>query len=137
MNRRKARENAFVAGFELTFRPEELDAILAYSHTCEEYEVDAFGEELLRLSVLHGEDADKLVADKLKGWQLERLPRTCQVILRLAVCEMLYGSQQDMDSVVINEAVELAKKFADESNYQFINGVLGAISRERHGETPC
>ena len=38
----------------------------------------------------------------------------------------------DMDSIVINEAVELAKKYAGEEDYQFINGVLGAISREAH-----
>lgn len=37
-----------------------------------------------------------------------------------------------MDSIVINEAVELAKKYAGEEDYQFINGVLGAISREAH-----
>ncbi|MDO5601460.1 MAG: transcription antitermination factor NusB [Oscillospiraceae bacterium] len=138
MNRRKARENAFVGGFELSFRSGELDQILQDSRECGEYEIDAFGEEILRLSVLHAEEADKLVSENLKGWQFERLPRTCQVILRLAVCEMLYGPKQDLDSVVINEAVELAKKFAGESDYQFINGVLGTVAREKHGEnTSC
>lgn len=140
MNRKKSRENAFVAAFELSFRPEELETIIQDSRECAEYQdylVDDFGEKLLRLMVQHTEEADQLVSEKLKGWQYKRLPRACQVILRLAVCEMLYGEEQNIDSVIINEAVEIAKKFTDDGNYQFINGVLGTISRERCGEATC
>ena len=55
-----------------------------------------------------------------------------RTILRLAVAEMRFSGQDDMDSIVINEAVELAKKYAaGDEDYQFINGVLGAISRDK------
>ena len=77
----------------------------------------------------HREETDQLIASKLKNWTLARLPRVSAAILRLAVAEMRY-SGQDMDSVVINEAVELAKKYAGDDDYQFINGVLGAIVRQ-------
>jgi N utilization substance protein B len=54
------------------------------------------------------------------------------VLLRMAITEMRFNGTDDMDSVVINEAVELAKKYAaGDDDYQFINGVLGSIAREK------
>ena len=53
--------------------------------------------------------------------------------LRLALAEMLYGEEQK-PGVAINEAVELVKKYGAEDDYQFVNGLLGAVARER-GET--
>ena len=55
------------------------------------------------------------------------------VALRLALAEMLYGEEQKA-GVAINEAVELVKKYGAEDDYQFVNGLLGAVARER-GET--
>ena len=55
-------------------------------------------------------------------------------MLELAVAEMAFGGEEDLDSVIINEAVELAKKFGGEEDYQFVNGVLGTIARGRAGE---
>ena len=49
---------------------------------------------------------------------------------------MFFGDEEDMDSVVINEAVELVKKFGGEDDYQFVNGVLGSLARERAGLLP-
>lgn len=129
MKRRTARENAFIAAFEASFRPEELEEIIADSRECGEYAVDEYGEALLCNMTAHREEIDQLIASKLKNWTLARLPRVSAAILRLAVAEMRY-SGQDMDSVVINEAVELAKKYAGDDDYQFINGVLGAIARQ-------
>ena len=60
--------------------------------------------------------------------------RVSLVALRLALAEMLYGDEQK-PGVAINEAVELVKKYGAEDDYQFVNGLLGAVARER-GETP-
>ena len=54
--------------------------------------------------------------------------------LRLALAEMLYGDEQK-PGVAINEAVELVKKYGAEDDYQFVNGLLGVVARER-GDTP-
>ena len=62
------------------------------------------------------------------------VPRVSLVALRLALAEMLYGDEQK-PGVAINEAVELVKKYGAEDDYQFVNGLLGAVARER-GETP-
>lgn len=130
MKRRTARENAFIAAFETSFRPQELEDIISDSRELEEFAVDEYGKALLLNLEAHREEIDAMISAKLKDWTLARLPRVNAAILRLAVAEMRFSGQDDMDSIVINEAVELAKKYAGEEDYQFINGVLGAISRD-------
>ena len=136
MKRRTARENAFVAAFQESFQPGSMQEIIDTSRIENEQEVDEFGEKLLIGFVLHREEADKLIEPKLKNWKMNRIPRVCLVALELAVTEMFFGDEEDMDSVVINEAVELVKKFGGEEDYQFVNGVLGSIARERAGQLP-
>ena len=51
-----------------------------------------------------------------------------------SVLEMLYSEEKDMDSIIINEAVEICKKFAGDNDYQFVNGVLGAISKDKNNK---
>ena len=76
-----------------------------------------------------------MIRPRLKNWTLERLPRPSRTLLRLAITEMRFSGAQDVDSIVINEAVELAKKYGSDGDYQFINGVLGSIARA--GTAPC
>lgn len=135
MKRRTARENAFLALFEASFEGNDLADIVETSRQHDERPVDSYGEALLANFCAHSAEIDNRIEAKLKNWTLARLPRVNAALLRLAVTEMLYSGQEDMDSIVINEAVELAKKYAGEEDYQFINGLLGAISRETHGNT--
>lgn len=132
MNRRKARENAFIALFEASFNGSSVDEIILYGRReATDYAVDPYGEQIIRMYYEHADEIEARIVSRLKGWTLSRLPRVSLAILRLAVAEMLY-CQPDMDSVVINEAVELSKKFGDDSDYQFINGLLGTLAREEH-----
>jgi N utilization substance protein B len=128
MTRRQARENSFIAMFSISFSGTALPDAIDASREVGEFVVDAFGEWLLNLYHTHAEEIDREIESRLKRWRVERLPRVSLAILRLSVAEMRYGPPE-MDSVVINEAVELAKKYGDEQDYQFINGVLGVISR--------
>lgn len=130
LNRRQARENAFILLFESSFGRELDELMESCRDDKEEFHIDSFSEQLLREYYLHQEEVDKTITARLKGWTMDRLPRVSLALLRLAVTEMQYG-EQDMDSVVINEIVELAKKYGDEKDYQFINGVLGNISRDK------
>lgn len=133
MNRRKARENTFIALFESSFGG-EMPEIIQYSREeAGEYQVDEFGEGLLVQYAAHTDEVENAIETRLKGWKVNRLPRVSLAVLRLAVTEMLY-SDEEMDSVAINEAVEISKKFGDEGDYQFINGILGSISREKSPE---
>lgn len=130
--RRKSRENALIAMFELSFG-NELEEILQNSQESGENIPDEYGRWLLGEYVQHSQDVDAAINRWLKGWTQERLPRINLALLRLSVTEMLY-SREEMDSVVINEAVELSKQYGDEGDYQFINGILGSISRENNAE---
>ena len=64
---------------------------------------------------------------------MERIPRVTVTVLRLAIAEMLYGSEHK-PSVAINEAVELAKSFEEPETVSFINGVLGGFMRGEAGQ---
>ena len=110
MKRRIARENAFIAAFEASFNANSIEEIVAASREQDEYAVDAYGEALLANFYAHSAEVDDLIKARLKDWTLARLPRVNAAILRLAVTEMRFNGSDDMDSIVINEAVELAKK---------------------------
>ncbi len=132
MKRRTARENAVLALFEYSFGANSMEEIIAASREAEEYAVDAYGESLLINFCAHQPEVDEKIAQNLKrGWTLARIPRVNTAILRLAVTEMMFSGNSDMDSIVANEAVELAKKYAGDDDYQFINGILGALSRSK------
>ena len=80
----------------------------------------------------HAEELDALIAKYSPSRGLERIARVDLCILRVALYEMQH-SEDTPESVVINEAVELAKRFSEPASARFINGVLGAVSR---GENP-
>ena len=120
LTRRESRETAFLTAFAATFEPEE-PTVPAEEHAAP----DAFANQLLAAMNDH--------TAHLKGWTLSRVPRVSLVALRLALAEMLYGDEQK-PGVAINEAVELVKKYGAEDDYQFVNGLLGVVARER-GET--
>lgn len=73
------------------------------------------------------EDIDKVLNDKVQGWNTSRMGKVDLTILRLAVYEMTYD-EEIPTGVAINEAVELAKKFGQDSSPSFINGVLAKFA---------
>lgn len=132
MNRHKSRENAFIAVFEAGFSTNDLEDILAVTQELPEYEeymLDDFALNLIKTYYDHSDEVNEMIQSKLRNWKSERISRVCSALLRLATAEMMYSSE-NMDSIIINEAVELCKKFAGEKDYRFVNGVLGAVSKE-------
>ncbi|MBQ7903134.1 MAG: transcription antitermination factor NusB [Oscillospiraceae bacterium] len=132
MTRHKSRENAFIAIFEASFSANDLNDILAVTQELPEYEeymLDEFALNLIKNYYDHADEVNEMIQSKLKKWTTNRISRVCSAVLRLSAAEMMY-TNEDVDSIVINEAVEICKKFAGENDYQFVNGVLGAVSRE-------
>lgn len=72
---------------------------------------------------------DKLISKYSKKWSINRIPKADIAILRLAIIEMLHIDDIKIP-VSINEAVELAKKYGEESSPAYINGILGSIAKE-------
>ena len=130
MTRREAREQAFIIIFEKSFNDSDTADLIAAARDCMDWEVDAFVDETAKRVFDRLEEIDGTISSHLKsGWSLARLPKVTLSLLRLAVCEMKYNDEIP-DSVAINEAVELCKKYATAEDAAYLNGVLGAVARE-------
>ena len=87
-----------------------------------QYEVRDYAVNLIGTVHRRKKEIDEKLEAVLKDWQLRRLAKIDQDILRLAVAEILF--LEVPEKVAINEAVELAKRYSDDDGYRFINGVL-------------
>jgi N utilization substance protein B len=126
-SRRYGRELALQAlyGTEVGHRPpdELLTELLARS---EASEGRAFVRDLVLGTLENEEESDAIIAPLLEGWTIERLPTIDRIVLRMSVFELQHRKSTDA-AVVINEAVELAKKFSTEDSGRYVNGVLGRV----------
>ena len=132
--RREARENAFLLAFSQTFGDIPLQEALLNNTEDEEHPVDGFSKLLLNAYYDHSAEVDDEIRAHLRNWTMERLPRVSLTVLRLALAEMLYGDEKKV-AVVINEAVELTKKYGADEDHQFVNGLLGTVAREQGLDT--
>lgn len=128
MTRREARELAFILLFEKMFTDAPMSEILEDAREARDVEVDAFASRLAVGAAEQLEELDTAITPALHNWSRERLSRVALTVLRLAVYEMQSETDNPV-SVVINEAVELAKKYGGAEDSSFVNGVLGALAR--------
>lgn len=87
-----------------------------------------FIQSLVDGTVQNAAVLDEQIAAYLKDWTLERIARVDLAILRLSFYELLY-LQDAPETVIISEAVEMAKRYSTDRSGAFVNGVLGALSR--------
>jgi N utilization substance protein B len=88
-----------------------------------------YAQALVRGTIEHREEIDGLIRGQADNWRLERMPAVDRNILRLAVYEMLF--ETDIPKlVVVDEAIELAKKFGSEQSGRFINGLLDGLLKQ-------
>jgi len=96
-----------------------------------ELEIDGpaqtFAKELVAAAVDRAKEVDDLIASASKNWRIDRMSRVDRNILRLGACELLAFRDIPV-KVVINEAVELAKRFGTSESSAFVNGVLDRIA---------
>ncbi len=88
-----------------------------------------YAQTLVRGTVDHRESIDELIRSQADNWRLERMPPVDRNILRLAVYEMLH-EQETPKLVVLDEAIELAKKFGSEQSGRFVNGLLDGLLKQ-------
>ena len=130
MNRRQARENAFAIIFETLFSDEKWKDLVDFAEELKLLSFDSYAEQLIRGTVTMRTILDTNITPYLRKWELCRIPRASLAILEMAFYEILYMDEID-PPVTINEAVELAKKYATPEDASFINGVLGSLVREQ------
>ena len=132
MSRRELREQIFKLLFRVEFNPkDEMPAQTELFFEEEENQADvadtAYITEKLDRIVEKLEEIDTTLNEKVKGWDTARMGKVDLTILRLAVYEITFD--EDIPTgVAINEAVELAKKFGQDSSPSFINGVLALFA---------
>ena len=127
--RTKARERAVQALYQLDVTASDLDEALARfwrSFEPVEREVRELAEALVRGVAENRREIDDAIEEASSNWRLDRMARVDRNVLRLAVWELL---RTDVPvKVVINEAIELGKKYGSESSGAFINGVLDRVA---------
>jgi transcription antitermination protein NusB len=125
MKRRTARERALQALFQIDLSENEpREAITNVLREGEES--DPFLEQLVLGVVENKEDIDLLLRDNLEKWKLERVANVDRSLLRMATFEMKYIDEIPVN-VSIDEAIELAKTFGDDSSSRFINSILSKV----------
>ena len=130
MQRKNARENAFILIFESVCKKDETAEEIFNKATevrgleYDDYVKDVFFGAYQQASVIDG-----AVEKNAKGWKLQRISPVSMAVIRLAAYEIMFC--EDIPSrVSINEAIELSKKYDDEKSYAFVIGVLNALAAE-------
>jgi N utilization substance protein B len=114
--------------FEISYRLEETEEILNdyFEENSPEPKDKEYINDLVTGSVNNIKDIDSLIEKYSKGWKINRIAKVDLALLRLGAYEILYSDTPE--NVVINEAVELAKKYSTDKSGAFINGILASIA---------
>lgn len=129
MTRHEAREQAFILLFEQSFQPDlPMEELLNTAVDLKVFVPDEFAQALATTAYTQAPNIDQHISANLVNWNFSRISRVALAVLRIALCEILYFADIP-ESVSINEAVEIAKKYAGEEDASFINGVLGSVVR--------
>ena len=95
--------------------------------------ISEFAEQLFTGVTARLDEIDKLIQNHAQNWRLSRMAAVDRNILRLAAFELLSG-EKSPDSAIINEAIELARKFSTQDSAQFVNGILDGILKDLPGK---
>jgi transcription antitermination protein NusB len=130
--RRKSRELALQMLFQADMgkqSPEEVRQTFWGGRNTVAADERGFAEDLFRVAEDRNAEIDKLIEQHAEHWRMERMAAVDRNILRAAVAELL-GFPETPRAVIINEALEIARKFSSPEAVQFINGVLDSVGRE-------
>jgi transcription antitermination protein NusB len=130
--RRKAREFALQMLFQWDITRDTIDQVATTFFQNQDQESPAvvdFARQLVKRTVEHVEEIDRLIQRHAEHWRLDRMATVDRNLLRLATQEFLYDKETPK-TVVINEAIEIARRFSAQESPQFINGILDSIKKE-------
>ena len=130
--RRKSREMALQMLFQMDVgkqTPEEVRKSFWNERKDVEDEVRGFADDLFRVATDRTVEIDERIERHAEHWRMERMAAVDRNVLRAGVAEML-AYPDTPRPVVINEAIEIGKKFSSPEAVQFINGVLDSVAKE-------
>jgi N utilization substance protein B len=129
--RRKSREYALQLLYQIEMGGGKEEALATFwndKHAPQD--VKSFAELLVRGTLENLSEIDSVLRSGLENWRLSRIAAVDRSVLRLAVFEFLHQTETP-PVVVIDEAIELAKRFGGEESGEFVNGVLDGIRKSR------
>lgn len=134
MNRSAIREYTFKLLYSNEIQKdmdeEQIDIFLA-ENNIEGEELVKYVKEIFEGTKKYTQEINELISQNLKeNWTIERISKIDIAILKLAIYELIYSKVPY--KVVINEAVELAKKYGEDSSKSFVNGILASIVKEKN-----
>jgi len=130
--RRKSRELAMQMLFQGDLgkqTPDQVRKTFWLARDESDVETRGFAEDLYRVATLRAEEIDELIVRFAVNWRLERMPSVDRNVLRLAAAEML-GFKGTPFPIIINEALEISRRFSGPESVSFLNGVLDAMAKE-------
>ena len=130
--RSEARDAAFTQVFQMSMHEDDMDVILdELLKERPECETNlGYIKQIIDGVSTHKEELEELIEKNLKqGWSVSRISKTSLAIMKLAIFEMKYV--EDVPAkVAINEAVELAKRYGEDGEANFVNGLLASVYKE-------
>ena len=133
-SRRIARECALQSLYYAdSLKSAQEDVLADYTDTFKKElgDVYDFCNDLVRGTQKHQPEIDKMVSSYAKNWTVSRMSAVDRSILRMATYEMIFSPDKTPVPAIIDEAIELAKKFSTENSSKFINGLLDQLKKER------
>jgi N utilization substance protein B len=139
--RRKSRELAMQMLFQADVgkhTPDQVRQTFWDSRDDEDSETRGFSEDIFRVATARSEEIDELIQAHSANWRLNRIPAVDRNVLRMAVAELL-GFPGTPIAVVINESLEIARRYSAPESVTFVNGVLDSIAKQRKpaGQSPA
>ncbi len=136
--RRLARENCLQSLYLADITTLEHETILAMFQMLDfagDDKVFAFYKGLFTSTISNIAKIDDIITTTSRNWSLDRMAAIDRCVLRLAVCEMMFLADAPT-AVIIDEAIEMAKKFSTENSGKFVNGVLDSIAKKNNIPPP-
>ncbi|MBB6146232.1 N utilization substance protein B [Silvibacterium bohemicum] len=131
--RRKSRELAMQMLFQADVGKQNPDEVRkTFWQAREEVEDDArgFAEDIFRVAMARDGEIDGIIERHSQNWKLSRMAAVDRNVLRMAIAELI-GFPGTPPPIVINEALEIARRYSAPESINFLNGVLDAIAKER------
>jgi len=135
--RRKSRELALQMLFQSDMGKQDADQVRRTfwaEHAATSLEVRDFADDLFRAAVDRAAEIDGLIERHTEHWRMERMAAVDRNLLRAAVAEFL-AYPETPRAVVINEALEIARKFSTPESVHFVNGVLDSVGKDLEGRS--
>jgi N utilization substance protein B len=128
--RHTSRKLALSSIFSWQFAEPDLEECVATSKEILESEGIEYDNELTKFIVdgvkAHWAEIDKIIEECAPEWPIDKIAKIDLVILRIAIFETIFGKKTPV-KVAIDEAVEIAKEFGNDTSHKFVNGVLGTV----------